>query len=346
MIDSALQLVGLHHSPERRSQVFARPDSHFGFDPAMRCYATLTPEASLAIQQSEDWLAPDLTAFVERLVERLNLDLSVTVEVLGQVPLLHEGARHRELRRDLAGAISSRLPIVQREMPAWVSRLLEPMRHRDSFDLVSELSIPLIAAISRTLDGGITPPTEVAVSRLVDQLLGVGTRRSIETALKAMKAGIVGQSETEAIRALVLNVLGTDTLGGSLSATLHDCLPKQTPAGFAEISWPTEFTSTSIPYVARVAGRDCEVLGTSFSKGDNLHLYFLPFSDTEGHRDLGKLFGYGRHACIGKRLSLMVWNEVTRQLGLIDRKVVVTDYRLRPADYLFVYPEKLEIALS
>lgn len=345
-MDSTLQLVGLHHSPERRKQVFSQPDSHFGFDPALQSFATLTPEAALAVLQSESFHAPDFAGFIEGLRSRLKLELPLTVATLRNVPLANEGEIHRILRRDLATLIAGRMPAIQTALPGLVAELLRPIHDLDRVDLVASLTVPLVAAINEILCGTAAPVGEITVSRLLDQLLAVTARKKLEAGLQSISENLKDSSSTEVMHAMVLNVLGADTLAGAMAATLEASLPHDTPMKLADIAFPAELTQTSIPYVGRIAREDTELLGQSFSKGMNLHVYFLPFTDNEKSRDLSKIFGAGRHACIGKRLSLLVWSEITRQLNGIDRRAIITNYRLRQPDYLFVFPETLEMELS
>ena len=128
-----IELLELHSDAERRRMVFAAPEGHFAFDPGLRSYATLTPAAAQAIFQSDQWLAPDYAGYYQALSNRLGRGFSKSIDVMTNIPLVQEGARHKQLRREMAELIASALPEIQTALPGELDRLLTPLDRRRAF---------------------------------------------------------------------------------------------------------------------------------------------------------------------------------------------------------------------
>ena len=206
--------------------------------------------------------------------------------------------------------------------------------------------MPLVAWLNARLVGTTHRDDENSLSRIFDRLISIGARSRIEEGLCNIARAMAGANSDDILSAMSLNVLGTDTLAGTLAVSLHDEIAASPPRLLSEIEFSRSPASTSVPFVGRVAAADIEVLGTSFRAGDAIRVYLLPFADNAAEADAVKLFGAGRHVCIGKRLSQIVWAEMTARLGEVQRRARVVDFRLRCPDYLFVFPNRLEVELA
>ncbi len=342
-----IDLLDLHLRDDKAGP-FASPNAHFGWDEKLGVFATLTPEASRAAFASTDWHALEFNTIYERLSARLNLAFSNSVLALSHLPLSAEGERHRSLRRALAAHLSSRTAVLQERIPALIAHTLAPLHHGDSVELMAEVVIPLVNQVNELLCDASAPDVDISVSRIFDSLIGVRSRQKIEAGLEAICQEVSqhGEGDEQALgRAMVLHILGGDSLGGTLGESLAATLNKHEGWTISDIDFGDSFTATSVPYIERRAVADTTLCGREFAKDSRLRVYLLQFLYSADHADAAGLFGHGRHLCLGKRVSNIVWRELVVQLGGINRTVTNVAYKVRPSDYIFAYPEAVRVSL-
>lgn len=343
-----IDLLDLHLRDDRGAP-FANPRTHFGWDEKLGVFATLTPEASRAAFASTDWHALEFNTIYERLSDRLNVAFTHSVLALSHLPLSAEGDRHRSLRRALAAHLSSRTVALQERIPELIASHLDALHHRDSVELMAEFVIPVVDQVNELLCDAPAPDVAISVSRIFDSLIGVRSRQRIEDGLRAICDEVTqrGNADEEALgRAMVLHILGGDSLGGTLGESLAATLMTHKGWVLSDIDFGETFTATSVPYIERRAVIDTHLCGRDFAKDSRLRVYLLQFLHSADHADAAGLFGHGRHLCLGKRVSNIVWRELARQLGGINRTVTDVAYKVRPSDYIFAYPEAVRVSLQ
>ncbi|MEO1248721.1 MAG: hypothetical protein AAFW76_02660, partial [Pseudomonadota bacterium] len=179
-------------------------------------------------------------------------------------------------------------------------------------------------------------------------LIGVRSRQKIEAGLQAISEEVTqrGDDDEEALgRAMVLHILGGDSLGGTLGESLAATLTEHVGQTLSNTDFGDNFTATSVPYIERRAVTDTQLCGRDFPKDSRLRVYLLQFLHSADHADAAGLFGHGRHLCLGKRVSNIVWRELVQQLGGVNRTLTDVAYKVRPSDYIFAYPETLRVSL-
>ncbi|MGE0846732.1 MAG: hypothetical protein AB7L41_10700 [Flavobacteriaceae bacterium] len=341
-----MDLIELHTDEERSAATFARPEGHFAHDPRIHCWATLTPEASTAIFRSMDWLAPDYRGVYEKMEKRFSLDFTNSKDVISSTPLVNEGEAHQEHRRVIARHMAERLKAIEQALPALIARFTEPVREKARVELMSECILPFVDAINMYLCGVAVPDNEITVSRIFDPLASIGARRSIEAGLQKIADEAARSGVTSPHDAMLYHALGVDTLSSSIGQTLYAALKGLPPTLLPEVAFPDDFVGTGVPFVQRRAVRDNTVLGHDFKEGELIRVYLLSYLYSEEGADPDKVFGTGRHLCVGRKLSQVVWRDLARGLNRIERTVSLERHALRQADYLFAYPQTLEIALT
>jgi hypothetical protein len=56
-------------------------------------------------------------------------------------------------------------------------------------------------------------------------------------------------------------------------------------------------------------------------------------------------FGKGRHLCIGKPMTLIIWRSLAREANALSLRYTLGEMKFRSGDYAFNYPEYAWISL-
>jgi hypothetical protein len=229
---------------------------------------------------------------------------------------------------------------------------LQPLQYEGELEIVSQILEPLILSVTETLTD---IPLAIAagcrtVSTIFDKSIGPRKRRRIDAELGQMRAAIVcklGASTTEdaiGLR-LALSILGRDTLLGTLGESLYSVLHDNQGHRLNEIAYPQIPPETGVPYIERIAVKSLCEQQTQFNAGDRLRIYLQAFAYSGSSVHQPKIFGVGNHLCLGKALSLALWNGITSSLSRIPLYADVVSHDLRKDDYVFLCPSHLLVRL-
>ena len=70
------------------------------------------------------------------------------------------------------------------------------------------------------------------------------------------------------------------------------------------------------------------------------------FQYSDEPSDKARLFGIGVHSCLGKQMSLDVWEKTTAALARIEGVAQIVDYAMRTSDFVFICPSRLIVRVS
>lgn len=342
-----VDLLDLHLRQDKMSP-FITPAAEIGWDEKLGVFATLTARASREAFASECWHAVRYGSVVETLSDRLNIVFDDSKLALDHLPLAAEGDRHRELRRTFAQHLSSRTVALSGVIDEFVAERVQLLARKDEVDLMADLVVPLVDQVNFFLSDAPAVDGEFSISRIFDALIGVRSRQKIEQSLKAMHSDMAGRGldQDDVVgRAMVLHVLSGDSLAGTIGNSLQAILAANEGRALSEIEFPEGFVDTSVPYIERCAQADTVLCGHAFQRDSRIRVYLLPFLTGEGDVDPVGIFGHGRHVCLGKRISIIVWRSLIGQLGAIDRIVSAVTCKPRAPDYVFSFPATLTVSL-
>jgi hypothetical protein len=249
------------------------------------------------------------------------------------LPLLLRDDVHAELRRPFATFLAGRLAELDAQLPDFVKSCLAPLDRKGRLDIVAEAINPLVQRIFSILLRS-RMPAEILTLHVSDVLSFktiVSHLRNLDTRIAKALACLrtTTRDEEEVGWKFICLVFGIDTLATMLTESVVVALR----AGDGVAKLPEFPIETGVPVAHRRVMSDLTIGGHAFAKGDliRLQMQVLGYSSTaENHKFI---FGAGAHSCVGKQLSLRVWEAFKREFDGLDISGRVVDYQTIPSHY-------------
>ena len=187
-----------------------------------------------------------------------------------------------------------------------------------------------------------------SVSQLFDRSLALNRRKRLQGSIARLSEAFANERgltiPTEYAAALI--ILGHDwflsSIGASLVAVLED---STTERRLCDLTYSDILPRTGVPYVERVARKDCAINGLNLSAGDRVRLFVDACPARGSAASEAPFFGKGRHLCLGKDLSQFAWRILIRELARVPFRVRIIETRVRPNDYVFNMYEWIEVSI-
>lgn len=116
-------------------------------------------------------------------------------------------------------------------------------------------------------------------------------------------------------------------------------------ARLSEVSFPANIVATGVPFIERIANRDIEISGMKVSRDQKIRLVLDTTSRAMSGTETDLFFGKGRHLCVGKPMTLIVWRSLAKALNALPLRFTLGEMKFRGGDYAFNYPEYARITL-
>ena len=145
--------------------------------------------------------------------------------------------------------------------------------------------------------------------------------------------------------AAAMNIVGQDAFVGTIVLSLWETLARNPGARLCDVAFSPNLPSTGVPYVERVALEDAVVNGMSVKKAQRIRLFLDATAQHVSGEDANLLFGKGRHTCLGKPMTLVVWRALVAAAATISARFTPGDFKMREGDYVFSYPERAILKL-
>jgi hypothetical protein len=316
---------------------------------SLRSWCVFDRDSMIAIMKSDDFSVVDYAAEYAKMGQRTDIDWSALVEALNHIPLANESERHTQLRRDFARLISSRSATTKKLVGELVTKTV-PAVFRDGrrAELVQELIRPINDALFAGLIGAPVPDhaSTPSASQIFDRFLGLNRRKRVQSELARLSQAFAERDPATSVQyAAALMVVGYDSVLGSLGTSLVAVLEEGAGSRLCDLSYPDSLPRTGVPYVERVAKKDCAIPGANIHAGDRIRL-ILEACPMSGHAgEDTTFFGKGRHLCVGKELSQWLWRTLAHELAKVQLKAGITQAGLRPNDYVFSVYESIEVLI-
>jgi len=280
--------------------------------------------------------------------ERLGFDVSEILRAIEAIPLCLRGAAHAERRKRLAELIARAAgsidAFVAEDLGGMVQAAFAPGRHDVMTDFVHPCVDRIIAC---TIE--IAPQTapDTMISKIFSQSIGVAKRRRMNRELGELRgrlgAAFPELGPDEIADRVALSILGTDTLRGTFGCSLH-ALFEGGPARDAVRRYRDIPPRTGVPYIDREALCPGEVEGAGHAAGAAFRAC-LGALEGGADRDRVRFWGFGAHLCLGRKMSLQVWQGITAELLRLAPRVRVLEYGLLRDD-VFAIPGRFEIEVE
>ncbi len=322
-------------------------------DTELDCICVFDAELISAIFRSDAFHVIDYRAAYQRIMERTGIELGAILNALSHIPLANEGGAHKQLRNDIAAVLGVGLRMHRTEITdavgAAVAKAFRPGRR---VDLVDDVFVPAYKAVFGLVFGidHARIETDPMISQIFDRTISLNRRKKMQSAITALGASLDRHSEEGAIDrnlAVALTILGHDAMIGSLSLSAWHVFRSNDGAMSSGIEFPDLLPATSVPYIERVAAAETTVGDLTVDKGQRVRLYMDAASGRAADGDDPDLFfGRGRHLCLGKPITLGVWQAFKSAVATLDRPIFAEELNVRSKDYVFTYPEHAWIRIA
>jgi hypothetical protein len=340
-----------HRSPERHAWYLQDANPPV-FDPVVKAWMITEPESCERLLASPNTRPASYSEDYVALESRLGLDFSNVLLAFLHIPMCLHDEEHRMARRRVAEHLVARRADLSNRMTKSLATYLQALHRQGEIEIISQVLEPLILSVTEAVtDIPLSVAAECrAVSTIFDKSIGPRKRQRVDAELGRMRAAIVcklGPSTSEGTIGLrlALAILGRDTLLGTLGESLYSVLYRNQGRRLNEISYPQIPPETGVPYIERMAVRPFYDGQTQFATGDRIRIYLQAFAYSESSVHNSKIFGVGGHLCLGKALSLDLWNGITSSLSKIPLYAEIVAHDLRTDDYVFVCPSRLGVRL-
>ena len=340
----------IQHEPDRYEAYRSMAPWHV--DDELECICVFNSDLIAETFRSADFHVIDYQAAYVAITARTGIDMSAIVTALDHIPLAMEGTAHKRLRNEIASILGSGLrehrEAISRSVRDIVATVFKPGRR---VDLVEDVFVPiyketfgLILGIDHTrID------TDPMISQIFDRKISLNRRKKMQAAIQSLAESLDRHSEENAIErnlAVALNILGHDAMIGSLSNSAWHIF--KTGAGERlETKHDHLLPVTSVPYIERVASVDTVIGDLEVRKGQRVRLFLDAASGraVEGD-DPGLFFGRGRHLCLGKPVTMLIWQTFTNAIRDLDCTILTDELEIREKDYVFSYAEHAWIRIA
>lgn len=310
--------------PEHCRQILSEPNVHPA--PAMETYRDMPGN-----------LAPLFTS---------------TAFVFESIPLSMKRAEHAAYRRRAAEFLARRRGALESwtatRLPEFFDRLEQPGR----VELIGEVLKPMVRSlISQVADVPLPDSLELESASLVfDKSLAMSRRQGLEAHLEQLishvRSHLGPDADADELGLRVgLIVVGKDATLGSFGESLHELLSREPVTKWSDVAFPQSPHRTAVPFVERIADGPVTLAGVEYPAGTRFRVLLIAYTlePAETHH---RLFGAGAHACLGRPLSVDVWQAVAARLKALTTRVRVVDYQLALDEYVFTVPRSFVVEIS
>jgi cytochrome P450 len=318
---------------------------------SLGCWCVFSVEDIAYILKSHVFAAADFIDWHRKLEQKVGIDCSALIKVLGHIATAHEGERHARIRHDFARTLKSNIALTKQKTAKAASEIVNAMcRPGSGVDLIQDIVRPICDIMFESILGaGVVSRSDVGVSpsQIFDLYLGLNRRRKINAEASAMLRAFASANDsltTTPEYAAGLSMLGYDSIVGSLGNSLLKVLQGD-GAGkrLCDLCFPTALPATAVPYIERFAKQDCTLKGAGIRKGDRVRLYLD--KGCAGQAENRPFFGKGRHSCLGEELSTWLWRTLTAELGKLALAWTIERVERRKPDWVFVYHTNILVRL-
>ena len=336
----------LHSAPDRHSIFAELAPTVWREHDVLRMWVVADPRLIQQILRSPEAELLDLGSILAAVKARFGVELANIEYACSVLPVLVQEDVHVSVRRQFAAFLSGRLAELDAQLPGIVKSSLAPLRGKGRIDIIGQVINPLIQKVF-----SIFLKSEMPAEFLTLHVTEVLSFKAMVTHLKRLDAriGIVlshlratTADEEEVGWKFTCLVFGLHTVAMMLVESLITALRGGQGTGQAAAKLPDFPVETGVPVSHRRAKADFEVEGHKFEAGDFIRLQMQALGYSPSSEDHKYIFGAGAHACLGKHVSLRIWDTFRREFDAIGLKARVIDYRLAPSHYI-IFHELVQI---
>lgn len=292
------------------------------------------------------FVMPDLRGLLRELRSRHPLRLEHLQQALELLPPFLEGEPHARIRKLLGQYLSAKRPEIEAELPGLISALLDGLKRPGTNDLIPDLLVPLTRRVFSTLSGReLTDQImETRLARIFEAGHSAGSLSKLEQMLERVFDFLDAEdtADEDFICRLCCIVFGIDNIISTLAENIVSAF--QASTGTAPARLPHYPVELMLSATYRRPTGEAEVAGHTVHPGNLVRIHIEPFGYSADKAMNAGLFGIGRHACIGKQLSLDIWKHLSVQFNARALVGRITDYQCDPT-HSFNFVKTLKVDL-
>lgn len=340
-------MLTVHRQPDRQ-RVYRRLHP-FWRDKQLNCLCVFDRDLISAIFRSDKFRVMPYAESYRDITARTSIDFVSIIAALDQIPLANEGETHRKLRAEFASVMAGQGRRAVKPMEDYVTALAQ-----GTFTAGSEVDLTgfaqqiynhLFSLWLGTEQDSIVGDQDF--SQVFDRTRSLNRRKKLNQNLAKLIEAFAGKRDvlsTSPEIAVAMNVVGKDAFIGSIVLSLWETLVRSPGMRLRDLAFPQSLPSTGVPYIERLALDDVVIGEMSVKRGERIRLFLDATALHVSGEETNLLFGAGRHLCLGKPMSLVIWRALTAAAGRISARYTPIDLRMREGDYVFSYPERAVVA--
>jgi hypothetical protein len=346
-----INFLMLHRDPVRHQYFIQNQDRDPFFDAAVKGWIVANPVHCRDLIASNNLRPASYEEDYKALEARLGIDFSSLTFAFSHIPLCLHGEHHARQRRRASEFLAARKAALNARIAPAVARHCGAFHREGRIEVMHDTVLPLVLdIISTIIDINVTAGDCPNASLVFDRSIGVNKRRAIAAEIAALREQIasrLGASATDeeiGLR-LALLILGKDALIGTLGESLYRLLDAHSGQLLSDIEYPALPPETGVPFIERLALTPVKLGPSNCADGERVRIFLQTFAYQDEPRARSNFFGAGAHACLGRAVSIDIWNAITGFLSKIPLRAKVLSYRPRTSDYVFACPEYLHVEL-
>ena len=293
---------------ERRTQYANLRDKVWLENEFLRSWLVADPEVMSDTLRAPDMALPGIEGMVSHIEQRSGKSLSSLRRAAKLIPIMHSGETHAALRRALAVYLMEKAKAASTVLPPMISTFLQIFKIKGSVDVHHDLVQPMIKQFISFLVGKPVPPEilglrlDLILNHHKSPSLVMELDRNFATAIHFLEEDI--KDELDLACKICCITFGAETL---IMMLVESILYAVEIAGDGPANLPNFPHETGVPLTWRLATKDASIGGCPVRVGDTvkLRLQAAAYSDKSEIKNL--IFGAGLHSCIGKNVSLVLW---------------------------------------
>lgn len=284
----------------------------------LRAWSVADPERIGELLRSPDMSLPGLDQMITHIENRSGKTLTNLRRATALIPIMHAGETHAQLRRALAVFLADKGNVAPTVLSDIIEQNLKPFQTRGIVDIYSDVASPLIHQfISFLVDKSIPP--EILALR-IDVVLNHTKSPSLIFDLEQRFAAMFTflepdcKDESELACKMCCILFGSETL---LMMLIESILHAISGTGDSPLTLPDFPLETGAPLTWRYVQKDVTMDGCPLRAGDTvkLRLQAAGYSDKTAFKNL--IFGAGLHSCIGKQITIVLWEHFSRAFNAL-----------------------------
>lgn len=277
----------------------------------IRSWTVADAELFADILRSPDMELPGMGSVIAHIENRTGQRFENLHTASRLIPVMMEGAEHATLRRALAVYLSAKTLQAEHQLPNLVKDTLKPFQIRSRFDVYHDVVRPLIHQFISQLVGKAV--TQDLIDLRLDLILLANKSpvhlrdldRRFGVAIDFLKSDCL--DEIELACKICCITFGSETLCMMLVESMLSAIDASSLLKTAKLPiFPVE---TGVPQTWRRVTKDTAIAGQNLRAGDivKLQLQAAGYANRPPLNNL--IFGAGVHSCIGKQVTLALWEK-------------------------------------